>query len=159
MTVHARRLGAAALASALAIGCGSSSPGAPSSSAADADLVFCVTETNRYRATINRAPLVRSGALEAHAALAAAADAASGRAHGYFADSHAGNGLVAAENELLRFRVTSTIQTIIRDGWSGMWSEGPGGGHYEHMASSRFTQVGCGFASLNGTTTVVQDFR
>lgn len=40
-----------------------------------------------------------------------------------------------------------------------MWNEGPGGPHYEMMASSRYTKVSCGFAELsNGWLWGVQDY-
>jgi uncharacterized protein YkwD len=156
-----RKVGALALVSTFAISCGDAFPASPSGSTTapttDA-LAFCVTETNRYRALVNSPPVARSSALEAHAALAAAADAASGRAHGYFVDSRAGNGLVAAENEFFDGSQFPT-QAVMQRGLANFWSEGPAGGHYQTMASSALTQVGCGFATVASGTMLVQDFR
>src|SRR5436190_1187129 len=113
-----QRLGALTLVSALAISCSDAFPAAPTGStsgAAEADLAFCAAETNRYRAMAGRAPVTRSNALEAHAALAAAADAASGRPHGYFADSNRGNGLVIGENEAFD-SLSAPLTTLIQRG-------------------------------------------
>jgi hypothetical protein len=46
----------------------------------------------------------------------------------------------------------------------GMWGEGPGGGHYENMASPMVTEVLCGFyqsttGQYAGWWSAVQDFR
>jgi len=41
-----------------------------------------------------------------------------------------------------------------------MWGEGPGGGHYEAMAATRFTKVACGFGTASGGGIwSVQNFR
>jgi hypothetical protein len=41
-----------------------------------------------------------------------------------------------------------------------MWAEGPGGGHYDNMASSRYTRLGCGiYVSPGEAVWVVQDFN
>jgi len=41
-----------------------------------------------------------------------------------------------------------------------MWGEGPGGGHYENMASTRWKQVACGFATTSrGTYWSPQNYR
>ena len=55
-------------------------------------------------------------------------------------------------------------------GWSGdpgsqqlaclkqMWAEGPGGGHYENMSNASYTKVSCGYATVNGSLWMVQNF-
>jgi hypothetical protein len=40
-----------------------------------------------------------------------------------------------------------------------MWAEGPGGGHYENMRSTRFTSVACGFGQPTNGGWAVQNFR
>jgi hypothetical protein len=41
-----------------------------------------------------------------------------------------------------------------------MWNEGPGGGHYENMASTKLTRVACGFhVTSTATVWAVQDFQ
>jgi hypothetical protein len=50
--------------------------------------------------------------------------------------------------------------TMIPGCLKAMWGEGPGGGHYENMASTRYTKVACGFYVLpNGKVWSVQNFR
>ena len=41
-----------------------------------------------------------------------------------------------------------------------MWGEGPGGGHYVNMASTKYTKVACGFGkAANGGIWAAQNFR
>jgi hypothetical protein len=41
-----------------------------------------------------------------------------------------------------------------------MFNEGPGGGHYDNMVNTKYTQAGCGsFVTSAGLVWVVQDFR
>jgi hypothetical protein len=41
-----------------------------------------------------------------------------------------------------------------------MWGEGPGGGHYDNMASTDRTEAACGFFTLaNGEVWSVQNFH
>ena len=40
-----------------------------------------------------------------------------------------------------------------------MWAEGPGGGHHDNMAATRFTQAACGmFVTPSGSLWSVQNF-
>jgi hypothetical protein len=55
-------------------------------------------------------------------------------------------------------------------GWSGdpattiiacidaMWAAGPGEGHHDMIASTAYTSVACGFAMVNGSLTLTQDY-
>ena len=63
-----------------------------------ADLVFCVDETNRYRATRSRPPLARSAALEAYAAEGAQVDGTAHSAHRHF--SQTGGGGIACRRRV-----------------------------------------------------------
>lgn len=127
-------------------------------SATDADLVFCVTETNRYRATVGAAPVSRSSVVEAHAAAAAASDSRTQNPHGYSRMTPIAGAW--AENEVLRWSLASygTVQATMRAAIAAFWSEGAGGGHYENMRG-RYSVVGCGVAIDGQTITMVQHFR
>jgi len=157
-------------------GSAGSSRGAPSSAdagkpaagdvaASDADLQFCVDENNRYRATLSSAPLTRSSTLEAFAATGAEIDYAARTAHTHFTTSKGVPGSRASgENEIPGFggwnlKKFKTLHDVIAAGLLDMWNEGPGGGHYENIKSTKFTQVGCGvFVAANGDVTVTMDY-
>lgn len=128
--------------------------------AGEADLVYCVDETNRYRAMVAAPPLGRSAGLEAYAAEGARLDGTSHTPHGHFI-STGGGGVAFAENEIPWWKLKSgpTVRDIIRKGLALMWAEGPGGGHYENIIGP-YLELGCGvFVSGAGEVTVVQDFR
>jgi uncharacterized protein YkwD len=122
----------------------------------DSELAYCVAETNRYRTSVGVAPLARSSALEAYAAIGAGEDGLAHVAHQHFRSTN-GGGVASAENVIPWWRSTSVHQ-VIHDGLAMMWNEGPGGGHYENMRG-RYTQLGCGIFVNGGEITVVQDFR
>jgi uncharacterized protein YkwD len=133
--------------------------------ASDADLQFCVDENNRYRATVSSAPLTRSSTLEAFAATGAQVDYAARVAHTHFTTSKGVPGSRASgENEIPGFggwnlKKFKTLHDVIAGGLLDMWNEGPGGGHYENIKSTKFTQVGCGvFVAANGDVTVTMDY-
>jgi uncharacterized protein YkwD len=119
-------------------------------------LTFCVSETNRYRATQGLSPLTRSGALEAYAAAGAQEDGLAHAAHQHFRSTN-GGGLARAENEIPWWSATS-IHAVIQQGLQMMWAEGPGGGHYENMRGP-YAELGCGVFVNGNEITVVQDFR
>lgn len=132
----------------------------------DADLQFCVDENNRYRATVASPPLARSSALEAFATIGAQVDYAARTAHSHFTTSKGIPGARASgENEIPGFGgwnlngKTKTLHDVIAAGLLDMWNEGPGGGHYENMKSTKFTQLGCGvFVAANRDVTVTMDY-
>lgn len=67
------------------------SPPASTSFDLETELIFCVAETNRHRATQGRAPLTRSSALEAYAAVGAREDGLTGQpAHQHFRSTNGG---------------------------------------------------------------------
>jgi uncharacterized protein YkwD len=158
------------LVSVLAASCSKDSepdaPTAPSApaptelTASAADLAFCVTETNRLRATVGSPALAQHGASEQYASTAAQADHASGSPHGYISANPPG--VAAAENQALRWpRLLSgpTAQTFISRALQAAWAEGPGGGHYENLRNASFTLTGCAVFSDAATATFVQHFR
>ena len=120
---------------------------------------FCIDETNRYRAMVGVPPYARSSALDDYADQGAAQDGESGDPHGHFISTN-GGGLALAENEVPQWDGgPSDLMQVVRDGLAAMWSEGPGGGHYENMRSTDYTLLGCGlYVSATHGITVVQDF-
>ena len=128
-------------------------------SATSADLVFCVSETNRYRILARKPTLAQSSVLEAYAATGAQADAISRVPHSHF-DGTNGGGVALAENELLAtgFSLFGTVQEAIRQAIADFYAEGPTGGHYQNLEGP-YTQVGCGVYIANAAITFVQDFR
>jgi hypothetical protein len=123
---------------------GTSSPGAEQA---------CVDGINAYRAKLGLPALARWNAGEVCATGQCKADAQKNQPHSAFP----GCGEFA-QNECpgwpgpARSMIDGCLQT--------MWAEGPGGGHYENMASPRWTQVSCGFTTLpSGDVWAVQNFR
>jgi uncharacterized protein YkwD len=165
-----RTLCVVVLAAALTAACSSSDGSSPSnplaptpsspglgSSTLEAELAFCVNETNRYRATQGLSALTRSAALETYAAAGAQQDGLAHEPHQHFRFTTGGGGLARAENEIPWWSATS-VHAVIQQGLQMMWAEGPGGGHYENMHGP-YTQLGCGVFVNGNEITVVQDFR
>lgn len=49
---------------------------------------------------------------------------------------------------------------MIKGCLAAMWSQGPGEGHYDMMASTKWREVACGFATTaNGQVWSVQNYR
>jgi uncharacterized protein YkwD len=145
----------------LIAGCGASEPHAPDSPTALADLRFCVLETNRYRAMVNRAPLEQSSTLEAYAADAAEYDGTRHTAHGYSNLRNRDGAFARLENEILWWPLVNygNVRAVIRQGIAAMWAEGPAGGHYKVLVDPSTTLMGCGVYVGDGEVTVVQAFR
>jgi hypothetical protein len=125
-------------------------PGLPT--AADVDV--CVSETNRYRASLGRAAVTNPRDFQERAQAGADSDHASGQPHGYF-QSHP----VPAENEALRWplingQVRLTITAMI----DMFFAEGPGGGHFENLRGP-YGEIGCGLAVSGSRMTMVLIFR
>ena len=148
-----------------AAACAGTTPAAPtdgvnaaSSATVDlsAELAFCADEVNRYRASIGRPALSRSGSLEAFAAAAAEFDGRARVAHHHFTLT-GGGGVSLAETEILWWR-GHAVRNVIKDGLAQMWKAGPKGDHYE-ILSGEFREMGCGVFVHNGEVTVAQDFR
>jgi uncharacterized protein YkwD len=145
-----------------------SSGGGGGSSADDAGatstdlLQHCIDDINSYRAQINVPPYTRSSDLEAFAATGAESDSQSGQAHGHFIATNGGNGVAFAENEVPGWPLAEygSVTAIMDQGMQMMWAEGPGGGHYENMASTQYTLAGCGtYTTSDGNVWITTDFR
>ena len=146
--------GGGAAGAAGAAGAGGVMPG---TGAYALEKAFCVDETNRYRAMVGRPPLARSAELEAFADQGAEMASASRRAHGHFIAT-SGGGIASAENEVPWWDGgPNDVRSVVEMGLALMWSEGPGGGHYDNIVGNH-TSVGCGIYAGNGTVTVTQDF-
>lgn len=140
-------------------GDGDAGQGAPDSSADTTDLMFCVEETNRYRAMDGRPPLAHSQAIEDYAMVGAQQDTEQGQAHYHFSSTN-GGGIAFAENEcpsFLGWTVMGTVRNTIAECIAAFYSEGPGGGHYDNMMGN-YGSCGCGvYLTGTGGITIVQD--
>jgi hypothetical protein len=139
----------------------SSLAGQTTTGASVADLAFCVQNINSYRARVgSRTNYAESAALETFAAAGAQADSLSDQAHGHF-EANIGAGIALAENEVVNasFTTGNSVQGVIQSVNAEFFSEGPGGGHYEHLVSVTLSQVGCGIYIGGGRITVTEDFR
>lgn len=124
----------------------------------EAELAFCVDETNRYRAIEGLPALARNAALEAYAAEGAEIDQESGEPHKHFLDTN-GGGIAAAENEIPRWPVSQfgSVHNVIREGLDMMMDEGEGGDHHDTILGG-YQRLGCGIYRAGDVVTVVQDF-
>jgi hypothetical protein len=117
---------------------------------------------NGYRATLGREAYARSASLESFAAEGAQSDSQTGQAHGHFISTSGGNGIAFAENEVPGWpgKQYGGLSGVIDQGLQMMWNEGPGGGHYENMASTKYSSAGCGtFTTSSGDIWVTIDFK
>ena len=108
---------------------------------------------NAYRATLGRPPLVQWTAEETCTDGEAKSDSESGTAHGAF-----GSCSEHAQDECPGW--PGPPGTLIVNCLAQMWAEGPGGGHYENMASTSSTKVSCGFFQTpSGDWWATQNFQ
>ncbi|MFO0678007.1 MAG: hypothetical protein U0169_15840 [Polyangiaceae bacterium] len=113
----------------------------------------CVDTINRYRATLGRSPLQRWTNAESCTDGQAESDSSTGTAHGAF-----GQCREFAQNECPGW--DGTPASILGDCLQMMWDEGPGGGHYDNMASDEYARVSCGFfTTRDGSVWAVQNFQ
>jgi uncharacterized protein YkwD len=142
-------------------GASSDSGSSGTSPGASSDLSHCLSVLNAYRAKVGAPPLGESSALDTFAAAGAQSDSQSGQAHGHFKTQ--GSPLVAfAENEIPGWPLGQygSVSKIIDEGMQMMFNEGPGGGHYDNMTSTHYTQAGCGiFVTSSNAVWVTTDFR
>jgi hypothetical protein len=125
-----------------------------------ADSAYCVQEINRLRASIGAAPLARTDRLEQFATEAARVDTQEGVPHTHFRRTNGGNGTAHAENTIPWWNMSrhGSVRSVIRSGLEQMWSQGPGGTHFENLRG-QYTEAGCGIFVSHGEVTVSQDFR
>jgi hypothetical protein len=114
---------------------------------------LCVDIINQYRATLGRPALARWTSAEACSDGEAKSDSQTGKPHGAF-----GQCGEYGQNECPGW--SGPPQSLLPGCLKMMWNEGPGGGHYENMASTKFHQVACGFSNMGtGSVWAVQNFR
>src|SRR5262245_53933152 len=172
MRINCRGRHVAVLIAALTVSCNSSEQRSPDpiavresaiperpsnpSDSLEQNLEFCVSETNRYRATVGLLPLTRSTELEGYAAAGARQDGLAHKAHLHYRSANlAAKGI--AENEL-PWWPGSSIRQVIKNGIAAMWAEGPGGGHFENIRGP-YTHIGCGVFVNGNEITVVQNLQ
>ena len=127
----------------------SGASGSASGSAAD----LCVATINEYRATKSLPPYARWTDAETCTDGESQSDAMTLRGHGAF-----GKCGEFAQNECPGW--AGPAGTMIPKCLASMWAEGPGGGHYEAMASTKYTKVACGFGTASdGSIWAAQNFR
>jgi hypothetical protein len=119
------------------------------------DRQACVDHINALRATKQLPALTRWTENEGCADAQARSDSQTGRAHGAF-----GSCPNMAQNECPGWPSLTGGNGIVPGCLDMMWSEGPGGGHYDNMTRSSYTLVACGFYTTpDGRVWSVQDFR
>ncbi len=113
---------------------------------------LCWSTINEYRKRAGLPPYERWDDGEACADGQARDDAATRRPHGSF--PRCGE---FAQNECPG--TPGTPEEAIVDCLAAMWAEGPGGGHHDAMASTRYTKVACGVYDTGRGIWSVQNFR
>jgi hypothetical protein len=114
---------------------------------------LCFNTINEYRKTKGLPPFTRWSSSEACADGEAKSDADTNRPHGAF--PRCGE---FAQNECPGN--PGKPETVIPQCLRLMWGEGPGGGHYENMASTKWKQVACGVhVTSRGAVWSVQNFK
>jgi hypothetical protein len=123
-------------------------------SSGDAALAqICVDFINEKRATVGAAPLARWSDKETCSDGQAQKDAQTNTPHGSFPSC-----TEMAQNECPGWG--GDVTKALRGCLEAMWKEGPGGGHYENMRSTRYTKVACGVhVTSSGKMWSVQNFR
>ena len=112
----------------------------------------CVDHINQLRATLGRPKYTRWTANETCTDGQANADGASGTAHSAFGQCN--------ESGQCECPGWGSVADIVPGCLDAMWAEGPGGGHYEIMASAQYTMVSCGFAvAADGSVWGTQDYQ
>lgn len=113
----------------------------------------CAQIINKYRAQLGLAPYKEWTSEESCSAGEAKSDATSGTDHGAF--TQCGE---FAQNECPGYPdpASDNLPECLAD----MWAEGKGGGHYDNMSSTEYSEVACGIYELsNGSFWAVQNFK
>lgn len=114
---------------------------------------ICVETINGYRKTKGLPPYARWSDGEACADSEAESDAETNRPHGAFPRCKE-----MGQNECPG--QPGPPEEMIKKCLALMWAQGPGEGHYDMMASTRFKEVSCGFHTTSrGAVWSVQNFR
>ena len=154
------RSAAPLLAAALAVaGCGedidryeSDPSGGSTGASGGGEYSLCVDLITQSRASSGRPARARWADAVAGADGEAESDSETGTAHGAF-----GTCGEFAQDECPGW--SGDHATVITGCLELMWAEGPGGGHYENMASTSYTMVACGYHDAPGGVWAVQNFK
>ena len=113
----------------------------------------CFKVINTYREQIGAEPLKRWTKGETCANDSAKSDSQTGKAHGSFPNCGE-----FAQNECPAY--PASVAENLPECLADMRAEGRGGGHYENMSSSKYTEVACGIYEMpSGDFWSVQNFR
>lgn len=114
---------------------------------------ICVETINAYRKTKGLAPYARWSSGETCADSEAKSDADTNTPHGAFPRCKE-----MGQNECPG--QPGPPEKMIKNCLAMMWAQGPGEGHYDQMASTRYKEVSCGFYTTSrGAVWSVQNFR
>ena len=135
-------------------GASSSSGGTTTSTAGGSDAAeLCVNIINEHRAEDGLPAYTRWADGEACADTEAESDAETNTPHGAFPRCKE-----LAQNECPG--QPGPPEKMIRSCLSAMWAQGPGEGHHDMMASTKWKQVACGFhTTAKGAVWSVQNYR
>ncbi len=135
---------------------------------ADALVKYNLDLLNSYRAKLGRAPLLYDTKISAFALAGSKQLANDHAAHAHFAaqsEGAPGFGTHSAENQGDPSGVPPMDDDAIASGKKQiaalmkiMMDEGPGGGHYENIASAKYRRVGIGLHSPGGRLYLTNDF-
>jgi len=117
----------------------------------------CVKHINSLRASVGLGPLSRWKDDESCADSQAESDSETRQAHSAFHRCDE-----PAQNECpgTSWRSMTGPDGIVPGCLDRMWSEGPGGSHYDNMTHPSYTMVACGFHhTSSGEVWAVQDYR
>lgn len=132
---------------------GGASSGDPPETTGTTAHEICVETINAYRKRDGLPPLERWTSGEACADGEAESDAETNRPHGAFPACKE-----LAQNECPG--MPGPPEKMIVRCLAAMWAQGPGEAHHDLMATTRFTQVACGFYTTDrGAVWSVQNFR
>jgi hypothetical protein len=113
----------------------------------------CVDRINQYRARVRMGPLARDASTEGCDDEESRLDSSSNRAHGSF-----GKCGERAQNACPNYPGAS-VEDVLTKCLQQMFDEGPGGGHYDNMTSTKYSRASCGFQAMpGGRIWTVQNF-
>lgn len=125
----------------------------PSSDPFAAARQTCVERINAYRARVRVGPVARDPSSEGCDDEESRLDARSNRAHGTF-----GKCGERAQNACPNYPGAS-VEDVLTKCLQQMFDEGPGGGHYDNMTSTKYSRASCGFEAMpGGRIWTVQNF-
>lgn len=119
-------------------------PPGPSSDPFAAARQTCVDRINQYRARVRVGPIARDASTEPCDDEESRLDSSANRAHGSF-----GKCGERAQNACPNYPGAS-VEDVLTKCLQQMFDEGPGGGHYDNMTSTKYSRASCGFIPVGG---------